>query len=83
MGPELNMKLQIIHTRREQDTSINCIPLASKSIGQRGYWYLAPKLFNFLPKEIADETSLIRFKRQLISFLKKNDRMDIHKLIEA
>lgn len=57
-------------------------PLMHKSVGQRCYKYLGPKLFNTLPDEIKNERTLHSFKRKIKINVNGFTRKEIQDLIE-
>lgn len=82
----LNMnkdKLQIpnhsYNTRRHKIKYIT--PRAHKTIGQRSYSYLGPRLYNSLPLIIRSERSHRAFKRELKKYILNTPRLEIHEII--
>lgn len=59
------------------------IPLMKKTIGQKSYDYLAPKLYNFLPDSLKMVTSIHKFKKLLKKIIFDTERKSLHRLIEG
>lgn len=57
------------------------VPFIKKTIGQKSYTYLGPKLYNSLNIEIRNITSIHQFKIKLRNHIKCILRKDIHVLI--
>lgn len=49
-------------------------PLMSKTIGQRSYEFLAPKLYNTVPKDIRNVRKIHLFKKKLKQYMLQADR---------
>ena len=84
-----NVKYHII--KRHSDLYINnyttrnkyqCIsPFMTKTIGQRSFVFLGPKLYNTLPAHIKQMT-MFSFKNNLKSFIRSLPRLVIHNHID-
>ena len=67
-------------TRFKQD---NCPePRANKTVGQKSYCYLAPRLLNMLPPEIKSSVNIKIFKNKCKTWLKHLHRQRLHDLIK-
>lgn len=69
------------HKHNTRQKNLQTVPFMTKSIGQRSYDYLAPKLFNTLPEELKILSGNL-FKNKLKTFLKLTPRAVIHGFIE-
>lgn len=69
-----NFKLNVRNTRSNE---IFQIPSFSKDIFRRHFFYLAPHLFNKLPKNLTDINSFYVFKKDLFNFLINIDDLDL------
>ena len=68
-------------TRYKDNTMV--VPNVIKTIGQRSHSYLAPKIFNAIPKELTITiNSFSLFKRRLTDWIMQKPRAEIHKLID-
>lgn len=70
----INMYPTHFYNTRQKDKCLH--PLMLKTIGQRSYHYLAPKLYNTVPDEIRNIRSIPLFKKKLkIYILEQNRKM--------
>ena len=67
-------------TRQRENTFL--IPNIKKTIGERCHSYLAPKIYNAIPNEIALINSFSLFKKQLTAWIMQIPRAQIHKLVD-
>lgn len=56
-------------------------PMCNKSIGQRSFAYLAPKIFNIIPDHLKNTSNIKKFKRLLKTWMNSANRQIIHRLI--
>ena len=63
---------------REQFT----VQFMKKSLGQRNYAYLAPKIYSILPENLRNAKSLPLFKKQCKKHILELTRLEIHKQID-
>lgn len=68
-----NLTLPTYSYNTRQKNNYVC-PLMLKTIGQRSYQYLSPKLYNTVPEEIKSITRNSQFKRKLKKFMLEKDR---------
>lgn len=73
--------IEHLYNTRYKDDSIP-IPRAQKTIGQRSFYYLGPKIYNELPKEIKKLNSLYSFKKEIKKWINHQPRYLIHQLID-
>lgn len=57
------------------------VPKMLKTIGQRSFTYLIPKIYNKLPENLKIVNSLNMFKNKIKMWILENPRMTIHALI--
>ena len=57
---------------RSSDKSLLVVPRTKSSLGDRAFSVVAPKLWNSLPTDLRQATSLHHFKRELKTFLFNN-----------
>lgn len=58
------------------------VPKTDKTVTQRSYYFLGPKLFNNLPDDIKTANSRAVFKRKLNTWLTCKTRLEIHSLMD-
>lgn len=54
------------------------IPVMNKSVGQRSYHFLGPKLFGDLPEALNCEPNPRKFKKKLKLYVQHTSRAEIH-----
>lgn len=59
------------------------IPSSQRTVGQRSHYFLAPRVYNFLPPNIREESSINRFKPQLREFVFSVDRNTVVDIIDV
>lgn len=69
-----------IYNTRYKERALD-VPKMAKTIGQRCYVFLAPKLFNKIPIEIKNLNSLSLFKQEAKKWINMKSRNEIHDLI--
>lgn len=60
----------------------NVVPKTEKTIAQRCFTYLGPKIYNILPPKIKKINSRNMFKNQLKKWIADIPRLEIHKIID-
>lgn len=70
------------HTYRTRQRNEYKIPFMSKTIGQRSFVFLAPKLYNTIPEDIKTIPTIRAFKGKLKRFILENCRQKIHNFID-
>lgn len=63
---------------REQFT----VQFMKKSLGQRNYAYLAPKIYSVIPENLRNAKSLTKFKKECKKYILELPRLEIHKQID-
>lgn len=58
------------------------VPKVEKTIAQRCYYYLGPKIYNIIPPEMKKLNSIHLFKKKIKEWIQNKSRMDIRKLID-
>ena len=58
------------------------VPKMCKTIGQRSYQYIGPRVYNSLPEYVTNLTSQIIFKRKVKDWINSQMRHKIHQLID-
>lgn len=58
------------------------LPRVQRCVGQRSFSYIAPRLYNSIPREIQLVVGLPRFKKQLRSFIMSQHRKAVADLVE-
>lgn len=77
---KLQLAKHSYNTRKQKTAYIT--PKANKTIGQRCYNYLGPRLYNSLPQNLRCENSHKIFKKKLKEYILKTPRLDIHRAID-
>lgn len=77
----LNQITHIYGTRRNNNNNY-VLPLKRKTIGQRCYSFLAPRLYESLPPEIKNQRKYETFKYNLKKFMHTIERTEIHTKID-
>lgn len=67
-------------TRLKDRTAV--IPRVEKTIAQRAYYYLAPKIFNQLPNEIKLLNSESMYKKRVRQWINSKGRLEIHSMVD-
>lgn len=67
-------------TRHKVKVSVKT-PIATKSITQKSYAFLAPRLYNYLPDEIKNIKNLNLFKKKIKLFILNSEQDIMHNLI--
>lgn len=76
------MHSSIEHTYETRYKKDNCpAPRANKTVGQKSYCYLAPRILNALPSEIKSSNNSNVFNKKCKIWLKNTDRQKIHDII--
>lgn len=57
-------------------------PISHKTIGQRGYTYLSPRIYNCIPMELKELNSINLFKNRIKKWIQDRPREYIHQLID-
>lgn len=76
----LNFKTSAYGLRNTQE--ILRIPSMKKTIGQRSFLYVGPKLFNEVPLILKDINSVKLFKKKIKTWLLDKPRNFVHKLVD-
>lgn len=58
------------------------LPKVEKTVAQRCYSYLGPKIYNEVPPHLKKINSISLFKKKIKEWIQAKSRMDIHKLID-
>lgn len=58
------------------------VPKVEKTITQRSFHYLGPKIYNCLPEGIRAITLLSKFKKEVRKWIKLKSRLEIHSLVD-
>ena len=69
---ELLTPYTLTRSLRSSDKSLLVVPRTKSSLGDRAFSVVAPKLWNSLPTDLRQATSLHHFKRELKTFLFNN-----------
>lgn len=69
------------YSLRNQNSYIY-IPRVGKTITQRSFYYLGPKLYSSLPDEIRSLNSLKMFKNKVMKWIRTKSRLEVHSLID-
>lgn len=77
-----NTLIQPVHSHATRQKLKYISPFCDKSIGQRSFIFLAPKLYSELPENIRNLTNCHIFKKHSKSFICDFDRTRTHDLIE-
>lgn len=62
--------------------NLSRIPKMGKTISQRSYLFLGPKLYNIIPADFKSINSYTLFKSRINSWIKSKLRIEIHGLID-
>lgn len=76
-----NDKIIQLHNYNTRNKNVCVTPFMTKAVGQRSYQYLAPKLYNNIPKEI-QSLNLLSFKKQCKLFVMTTSREIVNSYIE-
>ena len=74
-------KINHFYNTRHRETSYS-VPRTAKSLLQRNYFYLGPKLYNILPSELKGLHSFGLFKKRLIQWIAQLPRIQIHQYVD-
>lgn len=55
----------------------------NKTIGQRNYIYIGPKIYDLLPVELKNITSLKKYKKEIKSWIQNTPRLLLHQTIDS
>lgn len=78
---ELKYKVHNYETRYKNTISEK--KRVKKTIGERTYAYLAPRIFDLLPSEIKNTHTLRKYKIKIKIWLRETPRMFIHQMIDS
>lgn len=73
-------RLEHIHNTRNKEKTYN-LPKRDKTIGQRCFDYLGPKLFNQIPIYLQNIQKLSYFKAKIKIWMKSKNRDFFHKIV--
>lgn len=59
------------------------VPFMTKTVSQRSYSYLAPKLYNTIPQDLKKILNIHRFKKHLKQYIIGNNRVNIRSFFET
>ena len=69
------------HNTRFRETAV-VVPRTEKTLAQRSYYVLGPKLFGFLPNEVKQANSISYYKNNVRKWIKSKKRLEIHGLVD-
>lgn len=58
------------------------VPKAGKTITQRSFYYLGPRIYNSLPTELKTINSILLFKKKIKCWIESKSRLEVHSLID-
>lgn len=58
------------------------VPRAKKTVTQRSYYYLGPKIYNLIPLEIRRINAIKLFKKKVLCWIRNKTRNDVHRMID-
>lgn len=68
------------HHTRNRENELVLVPASNKEIGHRSFKFLAPKFYNYLPKDLRDVIFRKKFKKLLKNWIIQRGRLEIHEL---
>lgn len=69
------------HDYNTRQKNLHLLPKMQKTIGQRSFAYIAPKMYNTIPNFIKEISNTVLFKKKLKSFIFSQPRHKINDLI--
>lgn len=76
------VKIDHCHETRFREGGSSKVPKVEKTLTQRGYYYLGPKIFNMLPPDIRNIQSESLYKSRIKKWIHSKNRYEIHSMID-